>query len=153
MGRLCIFIIWLPCVLASLIATNPPSKQSCQILFKENVFSYKHSWSIYLGPQGIPVNPCAVAPFLKVDAPEGDVIPDGSIDAPPFTPKGTWSGLPQLYEGVDCLIVGDGEGPPTLQCGQNLVVKFAKDMRYGYNSIICNDAFRYHWGYAAEYTV
>jgi hypothetical protein len=109
---------------------------------------------VYFGPQGIAVNPCKTGPFQSVYNTTLHNIVDGNYDKPEYTPKETWSGLSRSYKGADCSIVGDGNGPPTLECGQDLVVSFAKDPRYGQitEDAICEGVYRYYRFYFVDYT-
>jgi hypothetical protein len=117
----------------SIHTRSSSDKNSIQILYEENVFSYAHNWGVYFGPLGIPVNPCNIEPFSKVYYHEGPARPDPvvrDIDIPPPTPEGTWSVPTPLYKNGYCSIVVDEQGPPTLECGQGLVVKFVRDPGY-----------------------
>lgn len=135
-------------------ARSSPYKNSIQILFRENVYRYSHDWTVYFGPQGIAVDPCNIAPFSFVlqspvqDASVYSVRPKKDI---PFTPEAVWPGLPQLYEGVQCIIEGSGEDLPALKCGEVLAADFTKDPQYK-EAVICPDGFQYFRGYYVEYT-
>ncbi|KAH8621764.1 hypothetical protein J4E82_010439 [Alternaria postmessia] len=137
-------------------ARSPEHKNSIQILYKENVFSYVHEWGVYFGPRGIAVDPCNLGPFkedhYEVTARPGSPISD--IDTPPPTPKGRWSELSSLPTGADCSIVGDGLGPPTLKCGQDRTMAFAKDPGYCGAATGCLDGpIKYHRAYYVEFTL
>jgi hypothetical protein len=140
----------------SIHTRSSSDKNSIQILYEENVFSYAHNWGVYFGPLGIPVNPCNIEPFSKVYYHEGPARPDpvvSDIDIPPPTPEGTWSVPTPLYKNGYCSIVVNEQGPPTLECGQDLVVKFARDPGYDDATIGCyEDVIQYHRAYSAEYT-
>ena len=137
-------------------ARSSEHKNSMQILYEENFFSYAHGWSVYFGPRGIPVDPCNLEPFSSVYHLEGKALSEGrfsNIDTPPPTPSGTWSGLTSPLAESDCSIVGDGSGPPILKCGQRPTVAFAKDPGYGDATIVCNgNVTQHHRAYLAEYT-
>jgi hypothetical protein len=130
-------------------------KNSIQILYEENVFSYAHAWGVYFGPRGIPVDPCNPGPFQLYQHEEtaGSESPVSDIDTPPPTPKGRWMELSSLFEGADCSIVGDGSGPPTLRCGQDRIMAFAKDPGYYDATMGClKNPIRYHRAYYVEFT-
>jgi hypothetical protein len=179
------FVLWLPYFVVNTVATLPEqlearsqelhnqewhgdlknqrvqaraaeNKNSMQILYAENVFSYAHDWNVYFGPHGIPVDPCNLGPFSSVFNLTGEARPEhtfSNIDTPPPTPSGTWSGFASPLADADCLIVGDGSGPPTLKCGQSLTVAFAKDPGYDDPTIRCGqNAIFHHRAYSVEYT-
>lgn len=129
---------------------------SVQLLY--SVSGGVDGWSIFFGPQGEPVDPCDVLPFSRVLSTEGAVVPDGSIDKPPFPRAGTWAGLPDLHKDVPCLIICEGEGPPLLQCAEllessvTLMVGFKKDPQYEDATVECGDGVKYHRGFYAEYS-
>jgi hypothetical protein len=108
---------------------------------------------VYFGPQGIAVNPCDFGPFQSVYNSTIHEIDDISQARPEYPPKETWPELSRSYKGVACSIVGDGNGPPTLECGQDLVVSFAKDPSYGQatDPEIC-EIYRYYRRYSVDYT-
>ncbi|KAF2844751.1 hypothetical protein T440DRAFT_302843 [Plenodomus tracheiphilus IPT5] len=134
-------------------ARSSPYKDSIQILYKENVYSYAHGWSVYFGPQGIPVNPCYAAPFERVYdvVEEKPAVLSSLIDDLPFTPKEKWPGIRPLYDGVNCSIAGSGESLPILACGEVLSVEFQREP--GHDDITtCRDGYRFRRAYYAEYT-
>ena len=108
---------------------------------------------MYFGPQGIAVNPCEFGPFQSVYNSTIHKIEDKTQARPEYTPKETWSELSRNYKGAACSIVGDGNSPPTLKCGQDLVVSFAKDPKYGQTTEdgIC-EIYRYFRLYSVDYT-
>ncbi|RAR15491.1 hypothetical protein DDE83_001132 [Stemphylium lycopersici] len=138
-------------------ARSVEDKNSMQILYAENIYSYAHNWGVFFGPRGIPVDPCNFEPFSSVfnttsEAVSGDLF--SIIDNPPPTPSGTWSGFASPLADADCSIVDDASGPPTLQCGQGLTAAFAKDPGYDDPTIGCNEgAFRYRRAYFVEFTL
>ncbi|KAH7347963.1 hypothetical protein BKA66DRAFT_432747, partial [Pyrenochaeta sp. MPI-SDFR-AT-0127] len=129
-----------------------PYKNSVQILYEQHIESSTHGWSVYFGPQGIPVNPCGAFPFSRLHHSVGHVVQGSSIDQPPFPPKEIWKGLPNLYTDTSCEIKGSGSRLPTLECGNILVVDFKEDPGYEEPTITCPDGFRYHRACFTEYT-
>lgn len=113
-----------------------------------------HYWNVCFGPQGTPVNPCRVEPFDLVykSVAHGK---ESAIDAPPSTPKGSWSGMTKLdlHDDATCTISSDSIAPPTLSCGQTLQIDFARDPKYDDPVMECDDGFMYHRLLYVEYTV
>jgi hypothetical protein len=109
---------------------------------------------VYFGPQGIAVNPCEIKPFQSVYNTTRYEIEDKTQARPEYTPNERWSELSRSYKGAACSIVGDGNSPPTLECGHDLVVTFAKDPRYGQTTDpeICEGTHRYYRYYSVDYT-
>jgi hypothetical protein len=142
--------------IAAASVKNPvrSAQNSVQILYEENVFSYAHGWSVYFGPQGVPVDPCAVSPFLKVHQVTEDALEQGrysDVNNPPPTPAGAWAGLSGISHDMDCTIAGDGKNPPTLQCGAHLVGTFKPDPRREERTATCGDALLHHRAYFIEF--
>ncbi|KAH8696872.1 hypothetical protein GQ44DRAFT_611659 [Phaeosphaeriaceae sp. PMI808] len=117
-------------------------------------------WWAWYGPQGIAVDPCKPEPFTWVFSAVAQVAQDSSLEAPPFPPKETWPmiqagikprALPQ-FMGEECFIKGVGqEGPPVLECGNTLVIDFAKDVQFEDPISTCKNGFKYHRGWSVEY--
>ena len=112
-------------------------------------------WTIYFGPQGIPVDPCVVAPFeklIRLPVSTTTVMGDGNSPLPPTFPKGTWPELHGFYD-AECLLKADGEAPPTLSCGNDeMIVDFEKDPGYKDAVQTCDNGLKYQRAYFTEYT-
>ena len=139
-------------------------KNSLQILLEdvqkvENYEDPTELWTFYFGPQGIPVDPCTIAPFERIMRVPGSTTPqigDRTIPLPPTVPRGTWTELKGIYGKDECVITADGEAPPILKCGPDpnfhLIFDFEKDSRYEEAMQTCDNGLKYQRGYVVEYT-
>ncbi|KAH3938370.1 hypothetical protein HBH98_255090 [Parastagonospora nodorum] len=137
----------------SSIARSSSLKNSIQILYTENVFSYAHGWSAYSGPQGVRVDPCTISPFTRVYHGAEQIGAQqtrySDVNNPPPVPAGEWAGLTGIYN-TECVIKGDGKNPPVLQCGSDQMT-FREDPGRGEPTVTCHDGLYYHRAYFAEY--
>jgi len=132
-------------------ARNLP-QQSVQILYGRYPNSGHYLWSVWVGPQGVGVDPCNPGPFKVVQYSVAQKVENSSIENPPSPPKETWDKFTLEYRGERCLIRGYGqEGSPLFQCGNTLGLDFNKDLQFDDPVFLCSNGYKYHRGWTVEY--
>ncbi|KAJ6276543.1 hypothetical protein J3E71DRAFT_245722 [Bipolaris maydis] len=126
-----------------------------------NKEAYWYRWSVWVGPQGVAVNPCEPGPFsfsrianAEGYAEDGGKILYREITDPPYLNEGSWSGAYPKYRDQngshDCVIKEKGEkGPAVLDCGETKI-EFRKDAQFDDGIKQCG-VVEYHRAWTVEY--